>query len=128
MEIDEMLVLVNNVDITEYINPKTYKMNAEKTYESWLDGNYREHRIYTRERIKGSFEISLYGQNNMLTQNFLDLWEGGVNRNVVTLLVYVQNTNQMEAIEAYFDFSGKFHREMINGNYCDVLTINILER
>ena len=123
-----MLAIVNNVDITEYINPKTYSMNAEGTYESWEDGNYREHRIYIRKKIKGSFEVALYGQNNMLTQNFLDLWNGAVTNNIVTMLVYVQNTNQMEPIEAYFEFSGKFHREMINGNYCDKITIKITEK
>ena len=123
-----MLVTVNNVDITKYINPKTYKMNAKKEYESWIDGNYREHRIYTRAKIEGSFEVALYGQDNMLTQNFLDLWEGAVNNNIVTMLVFVQNTNKLEAIEAYFEFSGKFHRKMINGNYCDVLTVKITER
>ena len=123
-----MLVTVNNVDITEYINPKTYEMNAVKTYESWLDGNYKEHRIYTRTRIEGSFEVALYGQSDMLTQDFLDLWNGAVDNDIVTMLVYVQSTNKMEAIEAFFEFVGKSHREMINGNYCDVLTIKITER
>lgn len=123
-----MLVMVNNTDITEYINKKTYKMNAEKSYESWLDGNYREHRIYTRTKIEGSFEVALYGKNNMLTQNFLDLWNGAVNNEIVTMGVFVQNTNKFEMIEAYFEFDGKAHREMINGNYCDILTIKIIER
>lgn len=123
-----MLASVNGIDITEYINPKNYKMNAERMYKSWEDGNLREHRIYTRSKIEGSFEVGLYGQNNMLTQNFLDLWDGAVDNEVVTMLVFVQNTNKMEAIEAYFAFDGKLHREMINGNYCDVLTVKITER
>ncbi len=123
-----MLVVVNSVDITEHINPTSYKMNAKKKYESWLDGNYREHRIYTRTRVQGSFEVALYGKDGMLTQDFLDLWNGAVTNNIVTLLVYVQNTNQMEAIEAYFEFEGDFHREMINGDYCDRITIEITEK
>lgn len=122
-----MLAIVNETDITEYINPKTYKMNAEKTYESWLDGNYKEHRIYTRSKVKGSFEIALYGQNNMHTQDFLELWNGAVNNEVVTIMLYVQNLDQNSAIQAYFEFDGTFHREMINGEYCDVLTVNIEE-
>ena len=122
-----MLAIVNNTDITKYINPKTYKMNAEKSYESWLDGNYKEHRIYTRTKVKGSFEVALYGQDNMLTQDFLNLWNGAVSNEVLTIMVYVQNTNQNTAIEAYFEFDGKFHREMINGDYCDVLTVKIAE-
>lgn len=123
-----MLATVNGVDITEYINPKNYKMNADKKYESWEDGNLREHRIYTRSKIEGSFDVALYGLNNMLTQNFLDLWNGAVDNEIVTMSVFVQNTNKMETIEAYFEFSGKFHREMINGDYCDVLTVKITER
>lgn len=123
-----MLVTVNNVDITKYINPKTYKMNAEDVYESWEDGNYREHRIVSRERIIGSFEVALYGLDGMTTQNFLDIWNDAVNNHVATLLVFVQNKNKNEAIEAFFKFKGTFHREMINGEYCDKLTIEITER
>lgn len=123
-----MLVSINGTDITDYINPKTYKMNAEKVYESWQDGNFIEHRIFVRDRIKGSFEVALYGQGGMTTQNFLDTWNGGVQNGVATMLVYVQNTNQNEPIEAFFDFKGKFHREMINHRYCDILTVEIMER
>ena len=123
-----MLVSINSVDITPDINPKTYSMNAEKAYESWQDGNYREHRIYTRTRIKGSFEVALYGQNNMTTSDFLDTWNAGVTNNIATMLVYVQNLDRNEAIQAFFEFKGTFHREMINGNYCDILKIDIVER
>lgn len=123
-----MLAEINGIDITNYINEKSYKMNAVKSYESWLDGNFHEHRIYTRTKVTGSFEVALYGKNNMLTQNFLDLWESAVSNDIVTMLVFVQNTNKMEAIEAYFEFEGKSHRKMINGNYCDVLTVKITER
>lgn len=123
-----MLVSVNGVDITKYISPKSYKMNAEKVYESWLDGNYVEHRIYTREKVSGSFQIALFGLDNMDTQAFIDLWNGAVDNEVVTILVFVQNTNKMEALNAYYEFDGKAHREMINGNYCDILTVSIQER
>lgn len=127
-----MLVSINGVDITPYINEKTYKMNADKTYETWLDGNFREHRIYTRNKITGSFDVSLYGKNGIDTDAFLDIWSGGVENEVATLLVYVQNTNKNEAIEAYYEFEGKFHRKILSsGNtdrFLDKLTIKITER
>lgn len=122
------LVEIGNVDITPYINKQTYSVNAEETYESWLDGNYREHRIYTISKVKGSFEIALFGQNNMDTAAFLTLWNSVVENHIATVKVFVQNTNTLTEITAYFDFKGTFHREMINGNYCDRLTINITER
>ena len=123
-----MLAQINGVDLTPYINPKTYEMNTEKQYESWQDGNFVEHRIYIREKVKGSFDVALYGQNNMTTQNFLETWMGGVDNNIALINVFVQSRNRMEPINAYFDFSGTFHREMINGNYCDVMHVEILER
>lgn len=123
-----MLVTIGGVDITPYINPKSYKVNAEKIYESWQDGNFVEHRIYIRDRIKGSFDVALYGLDDMTTQNFLDTWNAGVDNNIATLLVFVQNTNENKTIKAYFNFKGAFHREMINGDYCDKMTIEIVER
>lgn len=123
-----MLVSINGVDLTPFISEKSYKMNAESQYESWKDGNYREHRIYTASKIKGSFTVCLYGYQGIDTDAFLDIWNGGVSNHVATLLVFCQNTNKMESIEAYFTFDGTFHREMINGNYCDKLNISIQER
>lgn len=123
-----MLVVVNGTDITDYIDKKSYKMNAEDPYESWLDGNYKEHRIYTRSKIRGSFTVTLYGQDNMDTSAFLQLWNGAVSNKVLTALVYVQNTDSNEAIEAYYSFQGTFHREMVNGLFCDKLSVTITER
>lgn len=123
-----MLVEINGVDITPHIDKKSYKMNAESKYQSWEDGNFVEHRIYSRAKVKGSFDVCLYGKNNIDTNAFLETWYGGVTNNIATMLVYVQNTNQNEAIEAYFEFEGKFHRELLNGDYCDKITIKISER
>lgn len=123
-----MLVSINGVNITPFISEKSYKMNAEEQYESWKDGNYREHRIYTTSKIKGSFTVCLYGYQDMTTDAFLELWNSATHNHVTTLLVYCQNTNKMEAIEAYCEFDGNFHRELLNGNYVDKLTISIQER
>jgi len=123
-----MLVSINGVDLTPFISEKSYKMNAESQYESWKDGNYKEHRIYTTRKIKGSFTVCLYGYQNMTTQAFLNNWSGGVTNHVASLTVFVQNQNTTKNIDAYYTFEGTFHREMINGKYCDKLTINIQER
>jgi hypothetical protein len=124
-----MLVSVNGIDITEHISPKSYKVNAEKIYGgSWQDGNFREHRVFVRDKVSGSFDIALYGRDGMTTQAFLQNWEAATNENVVTLLVYVQNKNIMQAITAYFEFKGKKHRELNNGEYLDIITVEIEEQ
>jgi hypothetical protein len=123
-----MLVFVGGTDITEFVNEKTYALNEEKTFESWKDGNFREHRIYTSKKVKGTFEVALYGASNMDLQAFLDLWNSEVNNEIITLGVHVNNTNEFRVINAYYAIVGNSHREIANGGFLDVLTIEISER
>lgn len=123
-----MLVTINGVDLTPHIPPKSYKVNSKKDYKSWEDGNNKEHRKYSpRRKVSGSFDINLYGYDNMTTEQFLTLWNSAVDNEVVTMGVFVLNENKFEAIEAYFEHEGKFHGEMNNGEYCDVMTVHIQE-
>lgn len=125
---EEILVTVNGTNITPYINRKTYKMNQEDIYESWENANMIESRILIRTRIKGSFEVSVYGRNDMDYEAFLSLWNSAVDNGVVTIGVYVQNTNEFEAIEAYYKTSGVAHNRLMGGSYFDRVTFEIEER
>lgn len=122
------LIIVNNTDITPYIDWKTYQSAEEQMYESWRDGNYVEHRIYTRSRLKCSFKVWLCGMNDMDTDAFMALWEGAVNNNVIMLAAYDQNANSMKLINAYYTITPSDHKEMMNGNYFDVFNIEVVER
>jgi len=123
-----MLARVKGVDLTPFISEKSYKMNVEEQYESWVDGNYKEHRIYTASKVKGSFTVCLYGYLEMTPTKFKQTWQSAVSDHVVTISVHCMNTNEWKTIQAYYTFDGTFHREMINGEYCDILTVNIKER
>lgn len=125
---DENLITVNGVNITQYINRKTYKMNAEDIYESWENGNLVTTKVFIRKKITGSFEIAVWGKNNMDWAAFLNLWNGAVEDGIVTLGVFVQNTNTFETIEAYFETTSKAHEKLMNGNYLDRVTFKIEER
>lgn len=122
------LVIVNETDITPYIDWKSYKISSEEMYESWQDGNYVEHRIYTRSRMSGSFKVWLCGINGMDTDAFMQLWNGATVNHVTTLAVYDQVSNSMKAITAYCEIIPADHQEMINGNYFDVFTIKVKEQ
>lgn len=122
------LVQIGLTDITQYINQSSYKMNSEAQYESWQDGNFVEHRVYIRKRIKGSFDVALYGKNGMDTAAFMQLWNGAVEDNIIALDVYLQNEDRMEAIDAYFEITGSTHKELNNGGFLDILTIEVEER
>lgn len=122
------LAIVNDVDITPYINTKTYNVNSDDIYESFENANYVETRIFTRKKIKGSFEVALYGRNGMDYETFLENWNAAVEDGIVTIGLWVMNDNQYEAIEAYYKFASSKHAELMNGNYIDRITITIEER
>jgi hypothetical protein len=123
-----MLLVVNGTDLTDYVNPSSYSVNEVDQCDSWLDGNLVEHRIYGRSRVAGTFDVFLYGKDGMTTEAFLENWEAAVENHILTAQVFVQNKNTMKTINCYYTFEGTSHREMVNGNYCDKLTITIQER
>jgi len=119
------LVTVNNTDITRYINKDTYKVNSNDVYESWLNANFVEKRIFTRKRVEGQFEIRC-GKGLTLAA-FLSNWEAAVSNGVVTMGLWVQNTNSFEAIQAFYSFEGQEHVELDNGAVYDRLIVKIKE-
>lgn len=124
-----MKVVVNNTEITNYIVEGSYKMDSSDTYESWKDGNMREHRIVIAQKINGSFQVVCSNRANSITlANFLTLWNSAVNNGVVTLGVYVLDTNSFEAIEAYYEIENVKHDRAGDGSFIDVLEITITER
>lgn len=121
------LVIIDGVDISP--NVKKYSIKPDKNYKSWEDGNNVEHRIYTRTRLTGSFEVWLCGVGDYLSlDDFLELWNGAVNNNVITLGLYDQTSNSVKAVNAYFDILPSSHRELSEGLYFDVLKIEVDEK
>ena len=124
-----MQVVVNSTDITNYIVEGSYKMDSSDTYESWRDGNMLEHRIIVTKKIKGSFQVVCSNRSTSITlSDFLALWNGAVNNGIVTLGVYVLDTDQFEAIEAYYTMTNVRHDRAGDGSFIDVLEIAIQER
>ena len=124
-----MKVVVNNTEITNYIVEGSYKMDSSDTYESWKDGNMREHRIIVAQKIVGSFQVVCSNRSNSITlADFLTLWNGAVNNGVVTLGVYVLDTDSFESIEAYYEIENVKHDRAGDGSFIDVLEITITER
>lgn len=122
-------LVVNNTDLTAHIVSGSYDVNSEDQYESWKDGNYREHRIIATSKVSGSFDIACSNRTGSITlAEFLDLWNGAVDNGVVTIGLYVPNKDKFEALEAYFDIETKDHILSGDGNFIDVLKITIKER
>lgn len=120
-----MLVSVNSVDITNYIDKDTYSVNSKKVYESWQNANFVEIRVPIRKRVEGKFKIRC--GKGLSYSDFLTNWESAVENDVVTLGVFVQNDNEFEAIEAFYSFTGEKHVELDSGAIYDEITVEIEE-
>lgn len=124
-----MQVVVNNTDITNYIVEGSYQMDSNDIYESWKDGNMREHRIIVAHKVNGTFQVVCSNRNNSITlHDFLTLWNGAVDNGVVTLGVYILDTDSTEMIEAYYEIENVKHDRAGDGSFIDVLEIKITER
>lgn len=118
-------VVVNQTDVTRYIDKDTYKMNSEDVYQSWQNANFVEKRIPVRTKVSGEFDIRC--GKGLTLANFLSNWEAAVVNKVVTIGVFVQNRNDFELIEAFYSITGKEHVELDNGAVYDLLTVKIEE-
>lgn len=122
-----MQVVVGGIDITNYIVTGSYNINAVDQYEGWQDGNGVEHRVIIRSKVSGSFEIGCCSKSITLS-DFLDAWDSAVDNGVVTIGCTVLNKNTFEALEAYYEITGKDHIKKGDGQIIDIMSVKIQER
>lgn len=123
----EILATIGTTDITKYVIKDSYSVNTEPVYESWQDGNFREHRIYTRKRIQGKFDVIFFDEDNGAYQDFLDLLDGQTTNHLTTMGLYVENDSSFEALQAYVHITAKQHAETTDGRMVNKMTLNIEE-
>ena len=122
------LVLMDGQNITPWIVPDSYKMEAEDMFESWRDGNFVEHRVYTRSRMTGKFSVWTAEKRGMTLDDFIEILDGATTDHVTTMAVYDATSNSMKAITAYLKVKPSEHKEYAEGKFYDVLDIEVEER
>jgi hypothetical protein len=123
----ETYAVIANTDISKNIIKDSYEINTEPVFESWTDGNFREHRIYIRDRVKGSFDVIFFDEDNGAYQDFLDLLDSATTNRVLTLGLFVVNESKFEVFEVYYSIEQSQHAETIDGRMVNKMTINIEE-
>lgn len=123
-----MLVSIRTTDLTDYVQESTYIVNEEDVYEEWLDGNYAKHRIKVRTKIKGSFEVALFGMNGITAERFINIWETGVSNSIVSVGLWIMNKSKFRLAECYYSITGTRRRELSDGNVLEILTIEVEEK
>ena len=120
-------LVINNKDFTDHIVPDTYEVGAEDIYESWNDGNMREHRIIIAKKVRGSLQIRCSEGTLPLSDFLADVRAATVN-GVLTLGLYVTTMDSFEALECYYHIESSDHIKDTGGKLYDVLTLNLTER
>lgn len=123
----ERLAVVGTTDITKYIIKDTYKINSEPVYESWKDGNFHEHRIYSRDRVSGSFDVIFFDEDNGAYQDFLALLESASNNRLLSMGLFVLNESRFDAFQVYYTITAAQHAETIDGRMVNKMTMDIEE-
>ena len=128
-DIGESLAVVNSTDITNYIIKDTYEVNSEPVYTSWEDANYVEHRVYVRDKVRGSFEVITFGTTpRTALVAFLDILNAATSNNVLTIGLYVENEGTFQALNCFYTVESTQHSVTDDGRYVDRAKISIEER
>lgn len=128
-DIGESLAVVNSTDITDYIIKDTYEVNSEPVYTSWEDANYVEHRVYVRDKVRGSFEVITFGTTpRTALVAFLDILKAATSNNVLTIGLYVENEGTFQALNCFYTVESTQHSVTNDGRYVDRAKISIEER
>lgn len=122
------VALIGSVDISNLIVDGTYKMDAEEVYESWKDGNYVEHRIYTSTKIRGSFDVALSSKNDCTLSQFKTIINNATTNHVLLGAFYCTNSGAVEAVNAFCELKNKNHILTADGTFIDIITVEIIEK
>lgn len=123
----ETLATIANTDITKYIIKDTFEVNAEPVFESWTDGNFHEHRIYIRDRVKGKFDVIFFDEDNGAYQDFLDLLDSATTNRLLTMGLFVVNQSKFDGFQVYYTLSQAQHAETTDGRMVNKMTMTIEE-
>lgn len=124
---NEVLAVVASTDISKYIIKNTYDVNSAPIYESWTDGNFHEHRVYSRDRVTGSFDVIFFDDDNGAYQDFLTLLASATNNRLLTIGLFVVNESRFDAFNVYYTITAAQHAETTDGRMVNKMTINLEE-
>lgn len=146
--IEGSLVSVINPDTSEVIYNFTpseskytvivansYDVNDQPQYEEWIDANYKVHRVLTRQKIEGNFQVKFTKKADI--EEFMQKFGDPAHRyHHIYLKVFVNNrlgySQQDQYVTAYFyvDYTTKNELPYMDGGKEESLegfTINISE-
>jgi len=118
---------ISGQDVTQYLDIQNYAMSSEDVYKTWTDGNWTDHRVIVRQRIKGKVKAGFASEADYAS--FLNLLRIAKNaQGAYSVNAYVLNTGTTESFTAYIDTDGAGKWDLVNGRQWLVVTLTITGR
>lgn len=118
---------IGDIDITPFINEKSYKMDSVPVENKWTDANYAEHVDEVRRRVTGSFDLAFVTDEQY--NDFITLLNNNKSGNLLTITVYVgSDINNLQTIYAYYKMTYKKRNEAMQGYIVTIVNMSISER
>lgn len=121
-----MLAIIGSTDLTASIQNDAYDVEETKEYKEWKDGNNKKHRLFYNPKVSGTIGIICGASTTISTAAFLQLLEDNSDDGVLTITVYVKNTNSMKSIECFYSLSNKMYKQ-VNGTDINVFELKLEE-
>lgn len=119
--------IIGSTDVTAFVDIQNYKMNSEDVYSTWTDGNKVDHRVITRQRIRGEVKLGFAKATDF--SSFMTLL--GTARTAdgyYPVTAYVQNTGTTPTFNAFLDTSDTDKWDIVNGRQWQVVTVTVTGR
>lgn len=118
---------INTTDLTAFADIQNYEMNREDVYTSWTDGNWTDHRVIARQRIRGKVKLGFSKATDFAS--FMTLLGSAKTANgYYPVTAYVNNTGTVETFNAFIDVSDSDKWDTVNGRQWQVATLTVTGR
>ena len=95
---------LDTTDMTARVDVNSYAVNLEDVYDTWTDANGINHRVITRQRRAGTFQLGFANGTDFAAWTSL-LSTKKTAGGYYPVTVYVNNTGSSDTINAFLDVS-----------------------
>lgn len=118
---------IGTTDITPWIDIQDYDMQASDVYTTWTDANDVDHRVVTRRRISGKFQVGFDKAADFAA--FTALLISAKNADgYYSVTAYVNNTGETVTFDAYLDCTDADKWDLLNSRQWQVQDVTVTGR
>ena len=115
------------VDMTGSMDQQNYGLNRSEVYQSWTDGNWKDHRDVVRTRVSGAVKLGFSSESDY-TAFLTSFAAAALADGTVKIKAYVNNVQTVCEFYAFTDMEGAGKWNLTSGRQWQTLTIKVSEK